>query len=109
MSLDVSALAERMLGAARDVLAAKWPEIEDYAEGETKKLAQSLAAIEKLRVRGQITEEQARLHLDIQKNASRTVLLTLEGLGLLAAEQAINAALTAVKDTVNTALGFALI
>ena len=65
MSLDVSALAERMLGGAREVLSAKWPEIEHYAESETKKLAQSLAAIEKLRVRGQITEEQARLHLEI--------------------------------------------
>ena len=109
MSLNVSALAERMLAAAQEVLAAKWPEIKEYADSETKKLAQSLVAIEKLRLSGQLTEEQARLHLDIQKNASRTLLLTLEGLGLLAAEQAINAALRAVKDTVNTALGFVLI
>jgi hypothetical protein len=37
------------------------------------------------------------------------VLLTVEGLGLLAVEQAINAALRVVKDTVNTALGFVLV
>ncbi len=61
----------------------------------------------KLHLSGQITEEQARLHLDIQKNASRTVLLTVEGLGLLAAEQAINARV--VRDSVNTALDFVLI
>jgi hypothetical protein len=109
MSLNVSELAGRMLGAAQEALSAKWPEIKDYAEGETQKLAQSLVTIEKLHLSGQITEEQARLHLDIQKNASRTVLLTVEGLGLLAVEQAINAALRVVKDTVNTALGFVLV
>jgi hypothetical protein len=109
MSLNVSELAAQMLGAAQEVLSGKWPEIKDYAESETKKLAQSLATIEKLHVTGQISDEQAGLHLDIQKNASRTVLLTLEGLSLLVVEQAINAALRVVKDTVNTALGFALI
>ncbi len=109
MSLDVSELAARMLGAAREVLSARWPEIQDYADSETKKLAQSLVTIQKLRAAGQITEEQARLHLEIQKNASRTVLLTLGGLSLLVAEQALNAALAAVRDSVNTALDFALI
>lgn len=109
MSLNVSELAARMLGAAQEALSAKWPEINDYAEGETQKLAQSLATIEKLHLSGQITDEQARLHLDIQKNTSRTVLLTVEGLSLLAAEQAVNAALRVVRDTVNKALGFVLI
>jgi hypothetical protein len=37
------------------------------------------------------------------------VLLTLEGLGLLAVEAAINAALKVVSDTVNSAIGFALL
>lgn len=109
MSLNVSEFAARMLGAAQEALSAKWPEIKDYAEGETQKLAQSLATIEKLHLSGQITDEQARLHLDIQKNTSRTVLLTVEGLSLLAAEQAVNAALRVVRDTVNKALGLVLI
>jgi hypothetical protein len=42
MSLNVSELAGRMLGAAQEALSAKWPEIKDYAEGETQKLARSL-------------------------------------------------------------------
>ena len=47
--------------------------------------------------------------MEIQKNASRTVLLTIEGLGLLAVEAAINAALNVVKDAVNTGIGFTLL
>ena len=56
-----------------------------------------------------MSDEKAKLHLDIQKNASKMIMLTLEGLGIVAVEAAINAALKIIKDTVNTALGFTLI
>ena len=45
----------------------------------------------------------------MQTSASRNVLLCLQGLALLAVEEAINASLDVVKTAVNTALGFALI
>ncbi len=109
MSLNASELATNMLNAAKDVLSQKWPEIKDYAEAETKKLAEALVMIEKLKLAGSITKEEAKLHLDIQKNATRAVLLTIEGLGILAVEQALNAAFAVVKEAVNTALGFTLV
>lgn len=109
MSLNASQLSRDMLTAFKGVLSDKWPAIKDYGEAESKKLAQTLVMIEALKFAGKINEEQAALHLDIQKNATRMVLLTLEGLGILMAEAAINAALNVVKDTVNTALGFVLL
>jgi hypothetical protein len=109
MSLNVSELATKMFDAAKGVLSEKWPEIQDYAEAETRKLAESLVMIEKLKLARRINEEQAKLHFDIQKNAARTVLLTVEGLGILPVERALNAASAVVKDAVNTALGFALL
>ncbi len=45
----------------------------------------------------------------MQLNASKAVLLTIEGIGLLAAEAAVNAVLDVIKDSVNTALGFAIL
>ena len=36
---------------------------------------------------------QTRIHLDMQKNAAATVLTTVEGLSIVAAQQAINAGL----------------
>jgi len=36
-------------------------------------------------------------------------MLTLEGMGLLLVEAAINSALAVVKDTVNRAVGFVLV
>lgn len=109
MALDVPKLAADMLDAAKGPLAQGWSEVHEYAATEFKQLAETLAMIERLKAANAITDEQARLHLEIQKNATRTVLLTIEGLGLLAVEQAINAALGVVRGAVNTALGFALV
>lgn len=109
MALDISRLGADMLGAMRGVLERGWPEIEDYADAESRKLAQALAMIERLAERGRISEAQARLHLAMQKNAAMMVLLTMEGMGALMVERAIDAALATVRDTVNTALRFTLL
>jgi hypothetical protein len=109
MSLDVGELAKKMFEAFESSLTDKWPEVKDYAETEAKKMAESLVMIEKLILTDQINEEQAKLHFQIQRNATRMVLLTIEGLGIIAVEQAINAALDVLKDTVNTALDFTLL
>ncbi len=109
MAIDISKLVEDMLNAAKGVLTKQWPEIKDYAEMEMKKIAESIAAIERMKLAGKISEEKARLQLDIQKNATRSVLLAVEGIGIVSAEQAINAALNVVRDTVNKAVGWALL
>ena len=110
MPIDVRQLAADMLAAASSKLSKKqWTAAKDYAESEFKKIAEAIAFIEAQKLAGAMTADHAKLHLQIQRNAARTVLLTLEGLGILAAEEAINAALLAVKTTVNKAIGFALI
>ncbi|MBI4500553.1 MAG: hypothetical protein HY700_05270 [Gemmatimonadetes bacterium] len=109
MAVDWPTLFPQMLAASKAVLKKKWPAAKDYAESELQKLAETLRLIEKLTSSGKINEAEARLQLQIQRNAARTVLLTLEGLGMLAAEEAINAALNVVKAPVNAALGFTLI
>jgi hypothetical protein len=108
-SIDVQQLVTDMLKAAQGVLVQRWPQVKEYAEREFKKIGEAIASIEAQRALNQMSEEKARLHLEMQKNAAKTVLLTIEGLGSLAVEAAINAALDVVKTTVNSALGFALI
>jgi len=79
VSLDASELAASMLNAMKGVLSKKWPEIDEYAATETKKLAESIVMVQKLKLTKKITEEEAKLHFNIQKNATRTVLLTIKG------------------------------
>ena len=109
MALDVAELAKSMLQAARGRLKKHWPTIKAYVEAVAKKTAETLAMIEKLRMAGQISPAEARLLLEMQRNSAKAVLLTVEGLGLLVAEGAINAAVNAVRVPVNKALGFELL
>jgi hypothetical protein len=109
MALDVGSLASQMLGVALPLLQKDAQDAKSFATLEFTKIAQTIASIGAQLAAGEISQEQAGLYLDMQKNASQTVLLSLEGLGLLAVESAINAALGVIKTTVNTAVGFALI
>jgi hypothetical protein len=109
MAIDVEGLAKQMFDAAFAVLKGKAPSIAGYAQGECAKIAQTFATIEAELQADQITKDQAAILLDMQKSATRSVLLSAEGLGALAVEQAINAALGVVRSGVNAALGFALI
>jgi hypothetical protein len=109
MSLDLEQLSQAMVNAAKGQVADKWPQIKDYAKQEAKKLAENLVLIEKLKLTQQISQEQAELMHQMQSNATKAVLLSVQGMTTLMAEQALNAALDAVKETVNTALNFTLL
>ena len=107
--LDVKELFTAMLGAAKIVLIKHWKDAAPYAEKEMKGFGENLVMIGKLKAEGLITIEQARIHLSIQKNSSRIVLCTIEGLGILAVENALNAAIDVVRGKVNTAIGWQLL
>ncbi len=109
MSLDTSALVKDMLSAAKDNLGKFWKQAKPFAENETVNMANKLLLIEKLKLQGKITKEEALLHIEIQKSAFRTVLLSIKGLGLIAVEGTINATLGAVAKVVNKALGWGLL
>ncbi|MDP4220085.1 MAG: hypothetical protein Q8916_06770 [Bacteroidota bacterium] len=109
MPIDVGKIAGQMLAAALPILSSGGANVKDYAETEFKKIAQQIAFIGEQYVAGKLTEAGAKALLEMQVNSGKILLLTIEGLGLLVVEQAINAALSVVKTAVNTALGFALI
>jgi hypothetical protein len=109
MALDVSALAQSMLTAAEGPLAADWKTVQPYAQTQFTNIAQQIVDIEGQLATNSINKAQASLLLDMQTNASRAALLTVEGIGLLAAQDAINAALGAVATAVNGALKITLL
>jgi hypothetical protein len=109
MALDAKDLLGPMLNAIKPVLSKYWGDVKDFAETEAEKMAKTLATITELRVAGKINDQQAQALLDMQKHSMQAVFLAVEGIGLIAAQNAINAALGAVKDMVNKAIGFALL
>jgi hypothetical protein len=109
MPLNVNSLLTSMTGAAAQSLKGNWPGIKDAATSSLKILAQNLVDIETMKLAGTITQEKAALLIDMQKNTVKMVIATEEGLGLLAAEAAINAAVDVVRNVVNTAIGWPLL
>lgn len=108
-NLNVSALLDQMVDAGKTSFGKQWPGVCDLATSSFKKLAQTLVHIEEMKFTGTVTEEQARLLLDMEKNTFKIVMLSLQGLSLLIVESALNAALDVVRTAVNTALGFMLL
>lgn len=109
MALDTSVLIKDMLAAAKENLGKFWKQAKPFAENEALNMAGKLVMIEKLKLSGKITKAEALLHIDIQKSAFRTVLLSIKGLGLMAVEDTINAALGAIAGAVNKAIGWQLL
>ena len=103
--IDVKALGSDVATAITDIIVNAGRDIANYAAAEGRKFATSAVEIAKLRLTGEISDEEARLHMQIQKSASRAVLMAIEGVSIIAAEQAINAALQIVGKAIKTATG----
>ncbi len=109
MALNVPQLTTTMLNAALGVLALRTPEVRAFAEREFMRLAEAMARSADLVTAGELEPEDAALHLEVQQGASRAVLATVPGLGVSAAQEAVNAAVSAVRLDVNAAVPFRLV
>ena len=107
-SIDFDTLVKDMGKAALPFLRGGASRARDYGRVEAEKLARTAQMLARGVGRGTIDAAEARLVLEVQKNASRTILLTLEGLGIVAVENAINAAMGVLRASMQTALGVAL-
>jgi hypothetical protein len=90
-----------MLDALEPLLSAHWTEVRIYAEGEALKMAETLVTVASLRQNNLINDDRAIALIDMQRHSAQAVLLTVEGIGLVTAQHAVNALLGAVKDRFN--------
>lgn len=107
--IDIKELAREMLSASKDVLKKEWKQVAPIAEIHIKTIIHNLEQIAELKLNKKITEEQAKLHLTIQKESFKTILLSFEGIGIITAEKAINAALNVIRTSVNRTIGWRLL
>ena len=107
--LSVGDLVSDMLQAVKASLGKDYSKAKDFARPEVQRLARSVVDIARLVAAGKVTKQQAKSLVAIHKNTTRVVFLTIEGLGIIAVENALNAAIGAIRNTVNGAVKFALI
>lgn len=108
MPLKNADIRKKMEIALRDTLGDQWGDVSNYGKIETKKIAETIGFIAKEHASGNIGEIEAKLLLRMQMDSARSVLLTAEGMNIVAAETAINSAIGAVGYEVNKLVGFGL-
>lgn len=108
-SFDVNELGTAFIDAVRAAVAERGPALQAMAEMELRRLAGALADTGSLLARGEIDPERARKLVNIHQLSVRSVLRSVEGLSLLAAEQAMQAVARVAGAVVNRVVGFKLI
>ncbi len=103
--MNVNEIINQALDAAKRSLGNKLPYTMDYVERTIKQLGMEMADVETERALGQMDDQTARLIIDTEINAVRTVEITGEGVAKVETEKAINAALDAVMKAINKVLG----
>ena len=106
---DPEAFGTQLIDAVRITLAGRAPALQVVAEMELRRLAGALAEVGSLLARGEIDQERARRLIRIHQRAVRSVLRTVEGLSILAADQAMAAVTRVAGAALNRVIGVKLI
>ena len=105
---DYEGTIEDMGKAALPFLKGGAARARNYGKAEAEKLARTAVMLAEGIAKGQIDEQEARLVLEVQKNASRSILLTIKGLGIVSVENAVNGAMSVLRKSIQKATGIAL-
>lgn len=108
-AINTGDLVRAMMQAAKSSLGDDWPEARKFVEAESEKYAESLKRIVIWQQKGEIDEEEAHSLLRLHNRSMKMVLTSARGISLKMAERAVNAALDAVRNTVNRAIGWQLL
>ena len=109
--MDVSAELGNMMAAGEESLKGSWDDIKDVAQLEFKTILYRLKDIAQsvLDPSNSMTKATARYLVKSQVQLAVQAIVAVTTLTIVAVQKAINAALKAVKDTVNNALGVRLL
>lgn len=106
--IDVKKIVQVMLGASAQAIGPEFNATKALIEQQFTTLAQVLVQIQAAKLAGKMTEEECKILMDMQKKAVQSVLATTKGIGEIAAQKALGAALLSVAKSINEALGFNL-
>jgi hypothetical protein len=107
--IDTDSLFARMFGAAREDARSNWNDIRGILKVELKATARQIKELGKGVALGDLPQEQARLLVRLTRSHIATVLASATSLTIVTADLAVGAALDAVREDVNKAVGFYLL
>ena len=86
-----------MLAKCEQLQINDWARLKPLIAGEFESFLLMLKWIKEMRVNNEISIEQARIHIDIQKNTMRTRLMALPAISMVDAEHIINIGIDSIR------------
>jgi hypothetical protein len=107
-SSDFQNLINAMLGAAAPNLVNGGANATSYATHEFTQFVQDVDNVNKMVAAGDITADDGQFNIDQYKLSMQSVLITVQGLSLIAIQNAINAALNVLNTAIQATLSAGL-
>ena len=104
-NLDVGKVVNDMLQASAGALVKGGSQATQYASHEYAQFIVDIEHVQTMAEQKTITEEVAQALVNQHKLSMQAVLITVEGLGVIAVQNAINAALNVLNSALMAALG----
>lgn len=108
-SVDLSDLLRMAIAAAKEAAGPLWSDLKEFAKKAAKNLMNGAVMVAKLRAEDKITDAEAKDLLEEEKTVARIQLRSIIGVGLVTAQNVINAVIAALRGVFNSVIGFALI
>ena len=107
-NLDIDEVASDMLQASASSLVKGGEQASEYASHEYAQFIEDIEHVQTMADERTITAAEAQALVDQYKMSMQAVLLCIEGLGVIAVQNAINAALKVLNNALAAALGTAV-
>jgi len=108
MPIDYHNLLETILDRSATAALGHASDLKTYIAARAKLIAESVILIERDRLNGDISEDDARFAYEQIKKSEKSALLALQATRQAAAQDAINAALNVAATVLGKAIGIAL-
>jgi hypothetical protein len=109
MALNLQDILPTVIGAAQREAGQTWPQIRTLAETSLRDLSQAIVEAGEGVISGEATADEARVIVEEALRAATGVLAAAVVGGQAAAQRIVNAAIAAVRQAVNAAIGIPLL
>jgi len=106
---DTTQMYEKMMAQCESFCLTDWNHLKPLLAAELDSFILMVKWIKQMQEINEITIDQARIHIDIQKNTMRTRLSALPGMDLLKVESVLNNCIDSVRTDIYYYLGWVLV
>ena len=100
MQLDIQQILTDSLKAGKEIAGKAWKDVKPFAEHENVQFAEDVEFLVQLKTKGTIDDEEFKARLGFLKLGFTNVFLAIKGIGILQAQNIVNAVIGIVSKSV---------